>query len=133
MLVIAIFWAVTLIVRKGAQPEPETNPFFDIRDGARLLRVTFDDILAVTSAGNYVEFSLRDGRKPLMRKPLSAMEDELSPRGFVRTHRSWIVNGGAVTALKPEGSGDYTVAELGPISAPLSRRFPEALDRLRRA
>ncbi|HEV2675061.1 MAG TPA: hypothetical protein VGV37_11015, partial [Aliidongia sp.] len=45
---------------------------FDIRDGTRLLRVPFDDILAVSSAGNYVEFVLRDGRKPLMRSPLSA-------------------------------------------------------------
>jgi DNA-binding LytR/AlgR family response regulator len=35
-----------------------------------------------------------------------------------------------MTALKPEGSGDYTV-ELGSLEAPLSRRFPEALAKLR--
>jgi DNA-binding LytR/AlgR family response regulator len=65
-----------------------------------------------------------------MRSPLSALENELGARGFVRTHRSWLVNAGQMTALKPEGSGDYTV-ELGGFTAPLSRRFPEALVRLR--
>jgi hypothetical protein len=103
---------------------------FDIRDGARLNRVRLDEVLAVASAGNYVEFVLRDGRKLLMRSPLSALESELAPRGFLRTHRSWLVNAKAMTALKPEGSGDYTV-ELGAFPVPLSRRFPEALAKLR--
>ena len=35
-----------------------------------------------------------------------------------------------LTALTPDGSGDYTV-ELGALSVPLSRRFPEALAKLR--
>lgn len=103
---------------------------FDIRDGAKLNRVRLDEVLAIASAGNYVEFVLRDGRKLLMRSPLSALETELSPRGFLRTHRSWLVNANAMTALKPEGSGDYTV-ELGSMEAPLSRRFPDALAKLR--
>jgi hypothetical protein len=103
---------------------------FDIRDGARLTRVRLSDILAITSAGNYVEFVLEDGRRLLMRSPLSAVENDLSGRGFVRTHRSWLVNEAAVTGLVPEGSGDYGVT-LGSLTAPLSRRFPAALARLR--
>lgn len=103
---------------------------FDIRDGARLTRVSLSDILAVTSAGNYVEFVMEDGRRPMMRIPLSALESELAPRGFLRTHRSWLVNAARMTALKPEGSGDYTV-ELESMKAPLSRRYPEALAKLR--
>ena len=78
-------------------------------------RVRLDQILAVASAGNYVEFILDDGRKLLMRSPLSALKNELWTHGFVRTHRSWLVNPGRMTALKPEGSGDYRV-ELGSIS-----------------
>jgi len=103
---------------------------FDIRDGAKLNRVRLDEVLAIASAGNYVEFVLSDGRKLMMRSPLSALENELGPRGFLRTHRSWLVNAKAMTALKPEGSGDYTV-ELGKVEAPLSRRFPDALAKLR--
>jgi hypothetical protein len=103
---------------------------FDIRDGARLTRVRLSEILAITSAGNYVEFALADGRHLLMRSPLSAVESDLSGRGFVRTHRSWLVNEAAVTGLQPQGSGDYGVS-LGSLTAPLSRRFPAALARLR--
>jgi DNA-binding LytR/AlgR family response regulator len=105
---------------------------FDIRDGARLIRVPTAEILAVASAGNYVEFHLADGRKPLMRASLASVEARLADKGFVRTHRSWLVNAGRMTGLKPEGSGDWTV-ELGPLEAPLSRRFPDALARLKSA
>ena len=118
---------VLQISERGSEGAPST---FTIRDGARIARVAFGDILAVASAGNYVEFVLRDGRKLLMRSPLSAIEAELSPRGFVRVHRSWLVNAMQMTALTPDGSGDYTV-ELGALSVPLSRRFPEALAKLR--
>lgn len=111
---------------------PGQRDTFDIRDGARLTRVAIDQILAVSSAGNYVEFVLGDGRRLLMRSSLSALETELSPLGFLRTHRSWLVNTGRVTALKPSGSGDYAV-ELAALTVPLSRRFPQALARLRGA
>ena len=103
---------------------------FDIRDGARLVRAPVGEILAVRSAGNYSEFLLGDGRQLLMRSSLSALETRLGEHGFVRTHRSWLVNPSRVTGLRPEGSGDYAV-ELGEIEAPLSRRFPQALAALR--
>jgi len=105
---------------------------FDIRDAGKITRVRLDEVLAIASAGNYVEFVLRDGRRLLMRSPLSALEEELGPRGFLRTHRSWLVNAARMTALRPEGSGDYTV-ELDTLSVPLSRRFPQALAKLRGA
>ena len=52
------------------------------------------------------------------------------PRGFVRTHRSWVVNAAQVTGLRPEGSGDYAI-EIDALTVPLSRRFSEALARLK--
>ena len=124
---------LTLIAHLLRQQQPVAAPSpatFDIRDGARLTRVALSEILAVSSAGNYVEFALSDGRKLLMRRPLSAVEGDLAGRGFVRTHRSWLVNEKAVTGLNPEGSGDYGVC-LGSLNVPLSRRFPDALARLR--
>jgi hypothetical protein len=130
-LFIAGFALIEHLLRQQQLIETPGQSFtFDIRDGAKLTRVSLSDILAVASAGNYVEFVLRDGRRLLMRSPLSALESELGPRGFLRTHRSWLVNVSKMTALKPEGSGDYTV-ELEGVSAPLSRRFPEALAKLR--
>jgi len=104
--------------------------WFDIRDGARLVRTPVAEILAVRSAGNYAEFLLSDGRRPLMRTSLGGLEAALGRQGFLRTHRSWLVNRARVTGLRPEGSGDYAI-ELGAVEAPLSRRFREALTVLR--
>lgn len=128
----AAFWGIARLYGPQPASEPAASgpALFDIRDGARVLRTPVADILAVTSAGNYAEFVLADGRKPLMRSSLTALETQLVPLGFVRTHRSWLVNAARVTELRPERSGDYTVA-LGAIEAPLSRRFPAALAQLR--
>lgn len=112
-------------------PALPSEDLFDIRDGARLVRVRLDEILAVSSAGNYAQFHLRDGRRPMMRSSLAALTAELGPRGFVRTHKSWLVNAQAVRGLTPEGSGDYAVALDEGQTAPLSRRYPQALRRLR--
>ncbi len=125
---VALFW----ILRRLRPTDQETlRPVsFDIRDGTRIIRAPVEDILAVSSAGNYVEFWLTDGRRPLMRATLAAIEMELESYGFVRAHRSWLVNHARVTGLAPDGSGDWTV-ELGEVRVPLSRRFPEALARLK--
>ncbi|MGO4688780.1 LytTR family DNA-binding domain-containing protein [Brevundimonas sp. 2YAF1] len=127
-LFVGVFWAVRSL--REARETPVRPVSFDIRDGARLIRAPLDDILAATSAGNYVEFILADGRRPLMRATLAAVEVELERCGFVRTHRSWLINAARMSGLRPEGSGDWTV-ELGSLEAPLSRRYTPALDRLR--
>ncbi|MDQ3124901.1 MAG: LytTR family DNA-binding domain-containing protein [Pseudomonadota bacterium] len=125
---VLLFWVIRRLRRTTATPLRPVS--FDIRDGARIIRAPVGEILAVSSAGNYVEFWLADGRRPLMRATLAAIEVELEVYGFVRAHRSWLVNGARVTGLAPDGSGDWTV-ELGEVRAPLSRRFPEALARLK--
>jgi hypothetical protein len=130
--IVVTFTLSNYVLELIARPQAAVEPTYTIRDGARIIRVPMRDILAVCSAGNYVEFCLRDGRKPLMRSPLGAVEVELASYGFVRVHRSWLVNAMQMTGLKPEGSGDYTV-ELGGLNVPLSRRFPEALAKLRAA
>ena len=126
--------AFTLVNRLLNPPRPATTPVsqatFDIRDGIRVSRVHLDDIVAIASAGNYVEFKLRGAKTLLMRSALSAIEQELAPSGFLRTHRSWLVNAKHVRGLVPEGSGDYKI-ELERFTVPLSRRFPEALAKLR--
>lgn len=130
-LYVAGFAFVASIHGQSRPREAATAPTtFDIRDGAKLIRVLVDDILAVSSAGNYAEFVLRDGRRICMRSTLSALERELAPCGFLRSHRSWLVNARHVTALEPAGSGNYSL-RLGTFLVPLSRRFPDALAKLR--
>lgn len=127
---VAVFSIVALVRKRAPMPVKEQERSFDIKDGPRIVRVPVQDILAVASAGNYVEFHLANGKQILMRATLGAIESQLSPVGLVRTHRSWLVNGTRVTALRPEGSGDWTVL-LGLLEVPVSRRFRIALNQLR--
>ena len=115
----------------AAPPSEALPPTFDILEGPRTLRVSPQEILAIKSDGNYAEFHLADGRRPLMRATLSDLAMRLGEFGLERTHRSWLVNLRRVRSLEPAGSGDYTL-ELGPdLRVPLSRRFPAVLQRLR--
>ena len=129
VLFIASFALVEHLVRQQSRIDaPAPTPTFDIRDGATSPRAAGSNPRRRLGRKLF-EFILDDGRKLLMRSPLSALENELGPRGFVRTHRSWLVNPRRMTALKPEGSGDYKV-ELARVTAPLSP-IPETLARLR--
>ena len=135
LFVLGILWLgdqlALMWMRADQARATQQGPVFDIRDGATFIRAPVNDIVAVTSAGNYVEFHLADGRKPLMRTTLAAVDAQLKPHGLVRTHRSWLVNPLRVRGLTAEGSGDFRVELDGGAEAPLSRRFPKALETLR--
>jgi hypothetical protein len=133
-VVVALIYRGVERMRQDAAAAPVRDvpaASYDIRDGARLHRVPVRHILAVSSAGNYVEFVLADGKKRLMRGTLAGVLSELAPSGFLRIHRSWLVNQHAVRALEPDRSGDYTLTLDDGSQAPMSRRFPEALAALR--
>jgi hypothetical protein len=53
----------------------------------------------VAAAGNYVELH-GNGRPLLVRAPLSAVEATLAPHGFVRIHRSTLVNRNRVARVR---------------------------------
>ncbi|WP_327463964.1 LytTR family DNA-binding domain-containing protein [Sphingomonas sp.] len=60
-------------------------------EGSITLPLPPDRIAWVAAAGNYVE--LHGGERPLLvRAPLGAVEAALKPHGFVRIHRSTLVN-----------------------------------------
>lgn len=130
ILFASIFWFFT-VRREGSAVSGTLPATFDIRDGNRLLRVRIQEILAVHAAGNYVEFLLADGRRPLARSSLTEVHRQLSSADFVRTHRSWVANVRQVRELRPLGGGDFEVLLDGGQAIPVSRRFSNALERLR--
>jgi two-component system LytT family response regulator len=71
-----------------------------------ILLLDLADILAVQAEGNYV--SLRHQRNPyLVHESLSSMAEKLKPCGFIRIHRSVIVNISAVEEIQPLPTGEY--------------------------
>jgi LytTr DNA-binding domain len=128
----ATYWIVRRLRMRGAGQEQAPEPdLFDIDEGQRLIRVARPEILCARSSGNYVEFFLADGRRPLMRTTLASVEAMLAGAGFVRTHKSWLANPAHVVEIVAEGSGDHGLRLTDGTQLPLSRRYPEALAALR--
>jgi len=71
-----------------------------------ILFLNLADILAVQAEGNYV--SLQHGPNPyLVHESLSSMAEKLKPYGFIRIHRSVVVNISAVEEIQPLPTGEY--------------------------
>jgi hypothetical protein len=88
------------------------------------------EVLALASAGNYVEIHLREGKPILARNALSSIEEEL-PSSYFRTHRSWIVNLEAIQKVDGNARGYVVKFETERPEVPVSRSklksFDEAL------
>jgi len=70
------------------------------------------DILAVQAEGNYV--SLQHRPNPyLVHESLSSMAEKLKPYGFIRIHRSVVVNVSAVEQVQPLPTGEYRLRVRG--------------------
>jgi len=71
-----------------------------------ILLLDLADILAVQAEGNYV--SLQHRPNPyLVHESLSSMAEKLKPYGFIRIHRSVVVNISAVEEIQPLPTGEY--------------------------
>ncbi len=115
----AAFWLARRREAANAAPPPER---IEVRDGGRTLFVAPADILFLEAAGNYVEIHTAQA-KHLIRGTLAAWERKLAGLGFVRIHRSRLVNKAHIGALQPTGSGDFEVSLTGGRTLQGSRRF----------
>ncbi|NWH07974.1 MAG: LytTR family transcriptional regulator [Alphaproteobacteria bacterium] len=78
----------------------------EIRDGARTVWVEVKDILFAEAAGNYVEIHTST-QSHLRRGTLAATAEELP--GFIRIHRSRIVNAERIRSVASKETGDFEV------------------------
>jgi DNA-binding LytR/AlgR family response regulator len=84
------------------------------------------DIAAVQAEGNYV--SLLHQRSPhLVHESLSSMAEKLKPYGFIRIHRSVIVNISAVEEIQPLPSGVYRLRVKGGREYLVTRTYKQNL------
>jgi DNA-binding LytR/AlgR family response regulator len=63
-------------------------------------------VIAVEAEGNYVSLQ-RNGRSYLLRQSISAVAEKLEPQGFIRIHRSILVNTSFVEEIRPYSTGEY--------------------------
>ena len=82
--------------------------------------------LLITGGAGFV--GARLARTLLARGTLAAFEERLAGRGFVRIHRSRLVNRARVAAFKPTPSGDLEITLDDGSVIGGSRRFRDALE-----
>jgi len=79
----------------------------------------------VQAEGDYA--SLRVGEKIyLVRETMAALEARLGP-GFLRIHRSAIVNAARIRELRPQPNGEFVVVLHAGLEVRASRRYAERL------
>jgi DNA-binding LytR/AlgR family response regulator len=92
----------------------------------RILLLNLADILAVQAEGNYV--SLRHRTNPfVVRESLSFMAEKLKPYGFIRIHRSVVVNISAVEEIQPLPTGEYRLRVKGGKEYLVTRKYKHNL------
>ena len=102
-------------------------PVLWLRDGPARIRVEPGDIVLGTSAGNYVEYCMADGRTHLIRATLAAEEVRLAPYKIVRVHRTRLISLSRVSALQAGPSGDFELTLDTGQTVSGSRRYRSAV------
>jgi hypothetical protein len=111
----------------AALPASAPPPVLWLRDGPARIRVEPGDIVLVTSAGNYVEYRMADGRTHLIRGTLAAEEARVAPFNIVRVHRTRLISLSRVSALQSGPSGDFELTLDTGQTVAGSRRYRSAV------
>jgi two-component system, LytTR family, response regulator len=97
-----------LALLEQARPEPERLTRIPVRVGERVIFVKTAQIEYIESAGNYVV--LHAGKENhVVRETLTALEEKLAPKQFLRINRSTLVNPDQIKELQPLFKGEYAV------------------------
>jgi len=123
----ATYWVFQFIAERQAAAIAPTDERIEIRDGAAAVFLSPAEILFVEAAGNYVEFHTA-ARAHLVRGTLASWEAQLNARGFVRVHRSRLVNHRRIVQIKPTPSGDVEITMDDGRTLAGSRRFRAPLE-----
>jgi|SRR5579859_667364 len=78
----------------------------------RILFINPGDVVAVQAEGNYVSLQ-READSYLLRESISMVAEKLKPYGFIRIHRSALVNTSFVVEIKPYSTGKCGVRVKG--------------------
>lgn len=88
-------------------PSAESRDFVYLKSNKRTYKVRFEDIVYLESLKDYVRVHTRDNRI-VTKEKISDLEQQL-PEGFLRVHRSYIVNTAAISMFT---SHDISLGEV---------------------
>ncbi|HET7751169.1 MAG TPA: LytTR family DNA-binding domain-containing protein [Terriglobales bacterium] len=100
-----------------------------IKAKGRILFLDLSEVVAVKAEGNYVLLQQQSGSY-LLRESLSALAEKLRPHGFIRIHRSVLVNASLVEEVRPCVTGEYLLRLRGGKQFTASRSYKKNLGSL---
>ena len=91
-----------------------------IKDGARVHVVPSATIDYIEAQDDYVQVTA-GGKAHLKNQRMSELEAQLDPQVFIRIHRSYIVNVGAIARIEPASKDNYCAVLKDGMKLPISR------------
>jgi DNA-binding LytR/AlgR family response regulator len=101
-------------------------PRIAFKTNGRILFLDLAEIVAVQAEGNYVSLRLQPSPY-LLHESLSSMAEKLKPYGFIRIHRSVVVNISAVEEIQPLPTGEYRLRVKGGKEYLVTRTYKDNL------
>ena len=93
----------------GAVDAPRYLERIMVKGSGPIRFIKVRDITWIEAADYYVQIHA-GGESHLLRESMRNLEQRLNPKGFMRIHRSAIVNLDRIVQLEPDAHGDYMVA-----------------------
>ncbi len=100
-----------------------------IKVKGRILFINLGDVVAVQAEGNCVLLQ-RDSSSYLLRESISVVAEKLEPYGFIRIHRSVLVNTSFVEEIRPYSTGEYGLRVKGGKEYTATRTYKKNLKSL---
>lgn len=101
-------------------------PRLAIKANGRILLINPGDVVVVQAEGNYVSLQ-RESDSYLLRESISVVAEKLKPYGFIRIHRSALVNTSFVVEIKPYPTGKYGLRVKGGKEYAVTRGYTKNL------
>ena len=103
-----------------------------IKANGRVLFVDPIDVVVAKAQGNYVALVHKSGSY-LVRETMATAEQKLTPLGFLRIHRSILVNGTLVKDLRRDNTGTYVLRTTDGSEHPVGRAYKRNLKGIARS
>jgi two-component system LytT family response regulator len=97
-----------------------------IKAKGRIIFIDPGEVVSVQADGNYVLLQ-REAGSYILRESISVMADKLRPFGFIRIHRSVLINSAYVEEIEPWPTGEYGLRLRGGKEYSVTRSYKQNL------
>jgi DNA-binding LytR/AlgR family response regulator len=119
------------LTHREGTPHLQTRPArgssrIAIKSRGKILLLDSNEVIAVVAQGNYVLLQ-RQGDHHLLREAISSVAEKLEPYGFIRIHRSVLINKTYVEEIRAWPTGEYGLRTKGGKEYTVTRTYKRML------